>query len=105
MILQDTIKQKVLNPSKTLVLYLEKISTPDSPVHLLNYTVLESKTQNIIKKDSYRGTDVRWYDNSSLQLVPYIGMERKPTSDNPDDAMAGTASNKPIIVKLSDSLD
>lgn len=102
---QDTIKTKQLNSSKTMVLQIEKIISPQDPVHTLYYTVSEVKTKKIIKKDSYQGTDVRWYDDTSLEMIPYIGMERKPTSENPDEVVADASLNKATIVKLKDSLN
>jgi len=101
---QDTIKTEIFNQSKTYLLKVEKIVSPKSPMAIINYAVYESATQKCIKEDSYQGVDVQWNDNTSLKLIPYIGMERKPISENPDEIPLTDTPAKVIIVKLKDSL-
>jgi hypothetical protein len=101
---QDTIKTETSNQSKTYLLKVEKIVSPKSPMAIINYAVYESATQKCIKEDSYQGVDVQWNDNNSLKLIPYIGMERKPISENPDDIPLTNTPTKVVIVKLKDSL-
>lgn len=101
---QDTIKKETFNQSKTFLLKVEKIVSQKSPVAIINYAVYESGTQKCIKEDSYQGVDVQWNDNTSLKLIPYIGMERKPVSENPDDIKLTNTPTKVVIVKLKDSL-
>lgn len=87
-----------------MLLKIEKVVTQKRPVAMLNYAVYEVGSQKLIKKDSFQGTDVQWNDNTSLKLIPYVGIERKPVSENPDEISAGNSSNKAVIVKLKDSL-
>lgn len=101
---QDTIKTEIFNGLKTLLLKVEKIVSLKRSMATINYAVYESGTQKCIKKDSYQGVDVQWNDNTSLKLIPYIGMERKPDSENPNEIPVTKTHSKAIIVKLNDSL-
>ena len=101
---QDTIKTETYNRSKTFLLKVEKIFSPERSLALIKYAVYESGTQKCIKKDSYQGVDVQWNDNTSLKLIPYIGMERKPVSENPNEVPVGNTHSEAIIIKLRDSL-
>ncbi|MGB3775464.1 MAG: hypothetical protein WA951_09435 [Leeuwenhoekiella sp.] len=100
----DTTLIETTNNSKTLNLKVEKIISFQDPRPVLNYKVIKQETQEIILSDTYRGSDVLWNDNSSLKLIPYAGIERKPSSDNPDEVASGTTQSNAVIVKL-DSLE
>jgi hypothetical protein len=101
---QDTLRTETLNKSKTFLLKVEKIISAKRPMATINYAVYETKTQKCIKKDSYQGVDVMWNDSTSLKLIPYIGMERKPVSENPNEIPLTKTPNEAIIIKLNDSL-
>lgn len=101
---QDTLRTETLNRTKTLLLKVEKVNSPERPMATINYAVYEVATQKCIIKDSYQGVDVQWNDNTSLKLIPYIGMERKPVSENPNEIPVTKTPSQAIIVKLNDSL-
>ncbi len=101
---QDTLRTETLNRTKTLLLKVEMVNSPKRPMAIINYAVYEVATQKCIKKDSFQGVDVQWNDNNSLRLIPYIGMERKPVSENPNEIPVTKTLSEAIIVKLNDSL-
>ena len=101
---QDTTKTETYNNNKTMLLKVEKIVTQERPIATLNYAVHRVGSQKVIQKGTYEGTDVQWNDTYSLKLIPYIGIERKPVSENPDEALTNKAPNAAVIITLKDSL-
>lgn len=101
---QDTLRTETFNTSKNFLLKVEKIISAERPMATINYAVYETKTQKCIVRDSYQGVDVRWNDSISLKLIPYVGMEHKPVSENPDEIPLTQIPNEAIIVNLNDSL-
>ncbi|TSE09274.1 hypothetical protein [Aquimarina algiphila] len=96
----DTIVSK-LNGDKSMELQIKKIIKPGDPAFHFEYIVYNTGTKNIVKEGYFRGTNVEWNDNTSLKLIPYVGMEQKPASDNPEDALLSNTQTKITIIKLN----
>ena len=86
-----------------MLLSIRKTIKRSDPAIYFNYKVYNTKTKEIIKQGAFRGLSIDWHDNTSLKLVPYIGMEQKPTSDNPEDALASSKNTHTqiTIIKLN----
>ncbi|EZH71483.1 hypothetical protein ATO12_07225 [Aquimarina atlantica] len=89
-----------LNKSKSMELHVKKVIKQGDPATHFEYTVYNTTTKTIIKQGYYRGTNVDWNDNTSIKLVPYIGIEQKPTSENPDDLLLSDTQTQITIIKL-----
>lgn len=100
MIQEDKITSR-LNEDKTMSLAVKKKIKSGDPATFFEYTVYSQKTKEIIKKGSFRGSGIDWYDNTSLQLIPYTGMEQKPISDNPEDFLSSKNETQITIIKLN----
>ncbi|WP_062054866.1 hypothetical protein [Aquimarina longa] len=90
-----------LNRDKTMELSIRKNMVLGDPAIYFEYVVYTKKTREVIKKGSFRGTDIDWYDNESLKLTSYVGIEQKPTSENPEDALLINNQNSITIIKLN----
>lgn len=91
---------KKMNSDKSMQLVLEKFSKVGDPAFHFQYTVYDVVTKEIIKKDFFRGTGIEWNDNTSLKLIPYVGMEQKPTSENPEEILSSQIQTQTQIIKL-----
>ncbi|KZS41519.1 hypothetical protein AWE51_21160 [Aquimarina aggregata] len=88
------------NSDKSMELYLKKnIRRADPAIHF-EYTVYDVKTRKVIKKGTFRGARIEWNDKMSLKLIAYVGMEQKPTSENPEEALLNQSPARITIVKL-----
>ena len=101
LMIQEDKNNSKLNKDKTMNLVVKKKIKLGDPATIFEYTVYSQKTKDIIKKGSFRGADIDWYDNTSLQLIPYIGMEQKPISENPEDLLSSKNETQIIIIKLN----
>ncbi len=99
----DSMKTIKLNGDKSMELHIKKNTKPGDPATHFEYIVYEVNTKNILKQGSYRGTHIDWNDNTSLKLIPYIGMEQKPISDNPEDEFISNTQKQITIIKLKNS--
>ncbi len=91
-----------LNSDKTMELHLLKNMKVGDPATHFEYVVYETETKRIIKKGTFRGVAIDWNDRTSLKLTPYIGMEQKPVSDNPEDILNKNTHTQLIIINLND---
>ncbi|WP_103865181.1 hypothetical protein [Aquimarina sp. I32.4] len=89
-----------LNRDRTMELRVVKVSKLGDPAIQFTYAVYDTVTKKIIKKGNYRGSNVAWHDNTSIKLVPYIGMEQKPTSENLDDILLSNTQQQITIINL-----
>ncbi len=89
-----------LNSDKTLELRLQRITKPGDPATHFQYKVYTTKTKAILKEGIFRGTDIVWNDARSLKLIHYVGMEQKPSSDNPDDILLSNSNAQITIIKI-----
>ncbi|GGX30658.1 hypothetical protein [Aquimarina muelleri] len=101
LMIQENKKDSKLNGDKTMNLVIKKKVKSEDPATFFEYIVYNQKTREIIKKGSFRGSDIDWYDNNSLQLIPYIGIEQKPISDNPEDFLSSENKTQITIIKLN----
>lgn len=101
LMIQDDKTNSKLNEDKTMNLIVKKKIKSGDPATFFEYTVYSQKTKEIIKKGSFRGSDIDWYDNTSLQLIPYVGMEQKPISENPEDFLSSKNETQITIIKLN----
>lgn len=92
----------MLNADKSMDLIVKKLMKIGDPATHYEYTVYTTSTRKVIKQGTFRGTDISWHDNSSLKLTPYIGMEQKPNSENPEDVFSSKTQIQSIIIKLND---
>ncbi len=90
-----------LNGDKSMELQIKKSIKPGDPAFHFEYIVHNTGTKNIVKEGYFRGINVEWNDNTSLKLTPYIGMEQKPISDNPENAFLSNTKTKIMIIKLN----
>ncbi len=96
-IVSDTTASK-FNSDKSMELHVKKTSKQGDPAFHLEYTVYNTKTKAIVKQGSFRGTAIDWNDNTSLKLTPYVGMEQKPSSDNPEEVLGNNTHTQLIII-------
>lgn len=89
-----------LNKDKSMELHVKKVIKQGDPATHFEYTIYNTTSKKIIKQGYYRGTNVDWNDNTSIKLVPYIGIEQKPTSENPDDLLPLDTQTQITIIKL-----
>ncbi|GAA3520387.1 hypothetical protein GCM10022393_38280 [Aquimarina addita] len=89
-----------MNADKSMELVLKRFIKVGDPASHFEYTVYDTATKEIIKKDSFRGEGVEWNDQSSLKLIPYVGMEQKPTSENPEEISQTKIQTQTQIIKL-----
>ncbi|WP_108807642.1 hypothetical protein [Aquimarina spinulae] len=89
------------NRNKSMELHIKKIIKPGDPATHFEYTVYNAVTKKIIKQGYFRGANVDWNDDTSIKLVPYIGMEQKPTSENPDDLLLSKTQTQITIINLN----
>ena len=90
-----------LNKDKTMELHVVKKMKVGDPAFHFKYTVYEKGTKNIIKEGAFRGAAIDWNDKTSLKLVPYVGIEQKPISDNPDEILNKNTNTQLIIIHLN----
>lgn len=88
-----------LNRDKTMELSIKKTIKQGDPAIYFEYAVYNKETKEIIKQGTFRGVGIDWNDNTSIKLIPYVGMEQKPSSENPDDALLSNNQTQ-IIIKL-----
>ncbi len=103
-IVGDTLESSTMNADKTMILRVVKVFHKSDPAANLNYTVYKKGTDSVVKKGEFRGSDVLWNDAQSIKLIPYVGMEKKPSSENPLEVSNTGNANRPKVIKLSDSL-
>lgn len=104
-VMGDTLKSASLNSINTLELRVTKIFEKGDPAAHFQYTIYKKETDAIVKSGEFRGMDVQWNDATSIKLVPYVGMEKKPESNNPLDASKSTDQNQTTIIQVNDSLN
>ncbi len=92
--------KKILNEEKTMTLHVSKAPR----THLIydfDYYVSDVKTDDILERGTYTGLDVSWHDNTSIKLVPYVGIVQKEKSINPEDSLSHGQANHNTIVKIN----
>ena len=99
-IMADTLKTSTLNSDKTMELRVSKVFHKGDPAAQLNYAVYMRATDSLVKEGQHRGMHVEWNDDSSIKIIPYVGMEQKPQSENPLENTKKQIQNDPIIIKL-----
>lgn len=99
---QDSLVTTKFNADKTLKLIVREIHKKGDPASHFLYKVLTTAEQNLIKEGTFRGAQIDWNDKKSLKLIPYIGIEQKPVSENPDEFMKSKNNSQThiLIVKL-----
>ncbi len=90
-----------LNGDKSMELHVQKNMKVGDPAFHFKYVVYKAGTKEIIKKGTFRGTSVDWNTTTSLKLTPYIGMEQKPISDNPEEILNKNTHTQLIIINLN----
>ena len=70
-------KVEIYNDSKTMMLHLSKRLRNENIIYDFEFKVYDAKTKKLLKKGTYTGVEISWYNDSSLKLVPYIGIEKK----------------------------
>ncbi|MEW7290764.1 hypothetical protein [Aquimarina sp. 2304DJ70-9] len=90
-----------LNGDKSMELHIQKNMKVGDPASHYKYIVYKAGTKEIVKKGTFRGAGVDWNNNTSLKLTPYIGMEQKPVSDNPEDILNKNTHTQLIIINLN----
>lgn len=94
------ITSSALSPDKSMELVIKEIMKVGDPATHFEYTVYKKGTKQIVKQGTFRGTAIKWNDNTSLKLFPYVGMEQKPDSDNPEQVRSSNNQPQILIVKL-----
>lgn len=78
------VTDKIFNDDKSKLLILE-YEFNKNPVINFNYLVLDSKTNEELKKGVFAGSKIEWLNNNTLKCTPYIGMisleDEKSTGD------------------------
>ena len=99
---QDTITTIKLNADKTMKLVIKEVRKQGDPAAHFTYSVFNITDQTLLKQGTFRGELVTWNDKNSLKLIPYVGIEQKPSSDNPEDFLKSKNKNQTdiIIIKL-----
>ncbi|WP_103072646.1 hypothetical protein [Aquimarina sediminis] len=90
-----------LNKDKTMGLSIKKAMKQGDPAIYFEYTVYKIETKETVKRGTFRGTAIDWNDNTSLKLIPYVGMEQKPISENPEDVLTSNTHSQITIIKLN----
>ncbi len=90
-----------LNKDKSMELHVKKIIKSGDPAAHFEYVVYKTGTKSIVKQGYFRGTNVGWNDNTSLKLIPYIGMEQIPTSEKLHDTIPSNSQTQITIIKLN----
>ncbi|WP_378187734.1 hypothetical protein ACE939_05090 [Aquimarina sp. W85] len=102
---QDSLKTTTYNRDKSLRLDLTQVQKTGDPASHFIYKVYRATDQKLIKEGSFRGQLVGWNDATSLKLVPYIGIEQQPVSENPEDLLnAKNNTQSHILILKLDSL-
>lgn len=83
-----TIQEKILNDNKTLVLILNYDLTEDLPIKF-DYSVIERSSNDVLKKGTFTGIKMEWYDVSKIKGYLYQGIIEKE-----DDVIDETNINK-----------
>ncbi|MBL0685996.1 hypothetical protein JJQ60_20890 [Aquimarina mytili] len=91
----------MLNGDRSMELHVKKNMKVGDPAFHFEYIVYKAGTKDIIKQGTFRGTNVEWNNNTSLKLTPYVGMEQKPTSDNPEEVLKKNTHTQLIIINLN----
>lgn len=99
--MSDTLKTSTLNSDKTMELRVNKVFQKGDPAAQLHYAVYLRANDSLIHKGEHRGMNVKWNDNNSIKIVPYVGMEQKPHSENPLDNSQKRGSENEIIIKIN----
>jgi hypothetical protein len=68
--------EKIYNSDKSKLLILE-YTLNKNPVITYNYSVINSKTKEELKKGVFTGDRIEWLDNNTLKCMTYIGMIKK----------------------------
>ncbi len=90
-----------LNTDKSMQLVINKEQKEGDPAFYFNYKVFNTKTREVIKKGTFRGMNIDWHDNTSIKLIPYVGMEQKPNSENPEEVLSSDTLTQIQIIKLN----
>jgi len=88
------------NVDKSMKLHVTKTTKQGDPAFHFQYVVYRSDTNNVVKKGTFRGLKIEWNDATSLRLFPYVGMERKPVSENPE-SLLNTNQTQYSIINLN----
>tara|TARA_R110002020_G_scaffold211682_3_gene417940 strand:- start:246 stop:635 length:390 start_codon:yes stop_codon:yes gene_type:complete len=100
-IYQDTTMTNSYNADKTLKLTLEKNNKKGDPASHFEYRVYSIPENKLVKEGTFRGSGIIWNDNTSLKLIPYVGMVKKQQLGNPDDIASDKKNNKEIIIRIN----
>ncbi len=82
-IFKDSEVEVNYNSTKTKVLLYKLDLNINTPATKIDYIVYDFQKRKMIYKDSFAGSKIEWNDNTSLKIHSYVGIEKKPTSNDP----------------------
>lgn len=68
--------EKIYNNDKSKLLILE-YTLNKNPIITYNYSVINAKTKEELKKGVFTGEKIEWLNNDTLKCTPYVGMIKK----------------------------